>query len=61
VIIQLFWRKVFQHKLFLSTPIHHHLEANGWPEPKIVMRFWVVSIVAAALGMSLALLDALMQ
>ncbi|MFA6131723.1 MAG: phospho-N-acetylmuramoyl-pentapeptide-transferase [Patescibacteria group bacterium] len=59
VIIQLFWRKVFQHKLFLSTPIHHHLEANGWPEPKIVMRFWVISIVSSALGISLALLDAL--
>jgi len=61
VIIQLFWRKVFQHKLFLSTPIHHHLEANGWSEPKIVMRFWVISIVSSALGVSLSLLDALMK
>lgn len=61
VILQLFWRKVFQHKLFLSAPIHHHLEANGWPEPKIVMRFWVVSIVAAAFGVSLSLLDALIK
>lgn len=59
VILQLFWRKVFRHKLFLSAPIHHHLEANGWPEPKIVMRFWVVSVVAAAFGVALALLDAL--
>lgn len=61
VIIQLFWRKVFQHKLFLSTPIHHHLEANGWSEPKIVMRFWVISIISSALGVSLSLLDSLMK
>jgi len=59
VMLQLFWRKFFQHKLFLSSPIHHHLEANGWSEPKIVMRFWVISIVTAALGVSVALLDAL--
>lgn len=61
VILQLAWRRIFQHKLFLSSPIHHHLEANGWSEPKIVMRFWVISVVAAALGVSLALLDALMK
>ena len=59
VIIQLFWRKFFHQKLFLSTPIHHHFEAEGWSEPKIVMRFWVISIITATLGVSLALLDAL--
>jgi phospho-N-acetylmuramoyl-pentapeptide-transferase len=57
----MFWKKVFGQKLFLSTPIHHHFEAEGWSEPKIVMRFWVISIVTAALGVSLALLDALLK
>src|SRR3989339_214913 len=61
VIIQLFWRKFFHQKLFLSTPIHHHFEAEGWSEPKIVMRFWVISIITATLGVSLALLDALVK
>jgi len=61
VIVQIFWKKVFRQKLFLSTPIHHHFEANGWPEPKIVMRFWVISIISASLGVSIALLDALMK
>lgn len=44
-------------KVFLSSPIHHHLEAIGWPEPKIVMRFWVISGVTSVLGLILFLLD----
>ncbi|HSX42177.1 MAG TPA: phospho-N-acetylmuramoyl-pentapeptide-transferase [Candidatus Saccharimonadales bacterium] len=38
-------------KIFLSAPVHHHLEALGWPEPKITMRFWVISFVASLLGL----------
>ena len=60
VIVQLFWKRVFKKKLFLSAPFHHHLEAIGWPEPQIVMRLWVVSIVFASIGVSLALLDVLL-
>ena len=59
VIIQVFSKKIWGRKVFRSTPFHHHLEAVGWPEPQIVMRLWVVSMVTAALGVSLALLDAL--
>ena len=59
VILQITWRKLFHKKLFLSAPIHHHFEALGWPETRIVMRFWLISMVAAALGVALALLDAL--
>ncbi len=55
--LQIFWKKVLKHKLFLSSPIHHHLEAIGWAEPTIVMRFWVISIIAGGLGLILALLD----
>lgn len=43
-------------KVFLSSPLHHHLEAIGWPEYKITMRFWIVGIVSAAAGLVLALL-----
>lgn len=49
-VLQLFWRKVFHKKLFLSAPLHHHLEVKGWPEAKITMRLWIVSMVAAMLG-----------
>ena len=57
VLIQQGWKRILHRKLFLSTPIHHHFEAIGWPEPKIVMRAWVISIVTAVLGVALALLD----
>ncbi len=59
VLTQIGWRKLFKKKLFRSAPFHHHLEAIGWPEPQIVMRLWVVSMVFGAIGVSLALLDAL--
>ncbi|MBI4948490.1 phospho-N-acetylmuramoyl-pentapeptide-transferase [Candidatus Berkelbacteria bacterium] len=38
-------------KIFLSAPIHHHFQAIGWPEPKITMRFWIISAVSAMLGL----------
>jgi phospho-N-acetylmuramoyl-pentapeptide-transferase len=59
VITQLSWRRLFKKKLFKSAPFHHHLEAIGWPECQIVMRLWVVSTVAASVGVALALLDSL--
>lgn len=51
VIIQLISKKL-RHgkKIFLSSPIHHHFEAIGWPETKITMRFWILGQIAAFLG-----------
>jgi len=57
VLIQLFWKKFFKRKLFRSSPLHHHLEAIGWPEPKVVMRLWIIASAAAVIGLVLALLD----
>jgi phospho-N-acetylmuramoyl-pentapeptide-transferase len=57
VIVQVTSKKLRGKKIFLSSPIHHHLEAIGWPEPKIVMRFWVISGVTAVVGLILFLLD----
>jgi phospho-N-acetylmuramoyl-pentapeptide-transferase len=42
-------------KVFLSSPIHHHFEAIGWPEPKVTMRFWILGQVAAMVGLGLFL------
>lgn len=56
-IMQILSKKVRGKKIFLVAPIHHHYEAQGWPEPKVVMRFWIVSWIAAALGIIFALLD----
>lgn len=57
VIIQIISKKIRGKKVFLSTPIHHHLEAIGWPEPKIVMRFWVIAGMAAVVGLIISLMD----
>ena len=58
VIIQLTVKKLGHgKKVFLSTPIHHHFEAIGWSEPKIVMRFWVISGVMAVAGLIIFLID----
>lgn len=56
-IMQIMSKKLFGKKIFLIAPIHHHFEALGWPEPKVVMRFWVISWITAGLGVLLALLD----
>lgn len=57
VLIQTFWKKVFKKKFFISSPLHHHLEAKGWPEPKIVMRFWVIAAVSSIIGLIIFLVD----
>ncbi|QHN42590.1 phospho-N-acetylmuramoyl-pentapeptide-transferase [Candidatus Mycosynbacter amalyticus] len=54
-LIQIFSKRVFHRKIFTSAPIHHHLEAAGWPETKVTMRFWVIGAVAAFLGVYLAI------
>lgn len=56
VIIQLFSKKFRHKKIFLSSPIHHHFEAKGWPECKIVMRFWIISYFMCAVGLVIGLL-----
>jgi phospho-N-acetylmuramoyl-pentapeptide-transferase len=43
-------------KIFLSSPIHHHFEAVGWPEYKITMRFWIMGAVSAVAGLALAII-----
>lgn len=56
VILQTISKKIFRRKIFLSTPIHHHFEALGWPETKVTMRFWIIAAVSAGLGLSIGLL-----
>lgn len=54
--LQILSKKIFKRKIFLSAPIHHHLEAIGWPEPRVTMRLWVLGQVFGAVGLILALL-----
>lgn len=54
-LIQIVSKKFFHRKVFLSAPIHHHLEASGWPEVKVTMRFWVIACVSGFIGIVVAL------
>ena len=54
-LIQIISKKFFHRKIFISAPIHHHLEAKGWEEGKIVMRFWVIAGVCAFAGIFMAI------
>lgn len=57
VILQVtYFRLTGGQRLFRMTPIHHHFELGGWSETQVVQRFWLVSILAAMLGVALALL-----
>ena len=56
VIIQLLSKKLRGKKIFLSTPIHHHYEALGWPSYKVTMRAWVIGIILAMIGVAVRLL-----
>lgn len=53
VLVQMASKKIARKKIFLSTPIHHHFEALGWPESQVTMRFWIISAMASALGLVL--------
>ena len=55
-IIQVLSKKIRGKKVFLVAPLHHHFEAIGWPAYKVTMRYWVISLVCAILGIALALI-----
>lgn len=57
VIIQLTSKRLRGNKIFLSTPIHHHFEALGWPEMQVTMRFWVINAIGAVIGLIIFLVD----
>ncbi len=57
VIIQVASKKIRGKKVFLSTPIHHHFEAKGWPETKVTMRFWMINGVMAVIGLVLLFVE----
>ena len=52
VIVQVFSYKTRKKRIFLMAPIHHHYELKGWAEPKIIVRFWIIAIILALIGLS---------
>jgi len=57
VILQILSKKIRKKKIFLSSPIHHHLEAIGWPETRITERLWIISGVMAGIGLILVFVE----
>ncbi|MEO0678397.1 MAG: phospho-N-acetylmuramoyl-pentapeptide-transferase, partial [Pseudomonadota bacterium] len=52
VIIQVAYFKSTGKRIFLMAPIHHHYEKKGWAEPQIVIRFWIISLILAMIGLA---------
>ena len=52
VIIQVLVYKITKKRVFLMAPIHHHFEKLGWAEPQIVIRFWIISVILALIGLA---------
>ena len=51
VILQVGSYKLFKRRIFLMAPLHHHFELKGIPEPKVIVRFWIVTFVLVAIGL----------
>jgi phospho-N-acetylmuramoyl-pentapeptide-transferase len=52
VITQVVSFKLFKKRVFLMAPIHHHFEKKGWPEPRIIVRFWIITILLSLVALS---------
>jgi phospho-N-acetylmuramoyl-pentapeptide-transferase len=52
VIVQVLYYKRTKKRIFLMAPIHHHFEKKGWAEPQIVIRFWIISLILAVIGLA---------
>ncbi len=52
VIIQVVSYKLRGKRVFLMAPIHHHYELKGWPEPRIIVRFWIITVILVLIGLA---------
>jgi phospho-N-acetylmuramoyl-pentapeptide-transferase len=52
VIVQVVSFKLTGRRVFRMAPLHHHFEAKGWQEPKVIVRFWIIAIVLALISLS---------
>ncbi len=52
VIIQVFFYKRTGKRVFRMAPIHHHFELKGWPEPRVIVRFWIITLVLVLIGLA---------
>jgi phospho-N-acetylmuramoyl-pentapeptide-transferase len=51
VILQVGSYKMRKQRIFRMAPIHHHYEKKGWPEPRVIVRFWIITLVLVLIGL----------
>jgi phospho-N-acetylmuramoyl-pentapeptide-transferase len=52
VILQVASFRLTGRRIFRMAPIHHHFELKGWPEPKVIVRFWIITVVLVLAGLA---------
>jgi phospho-N-acetylmuramoyl-pentapeptide-transferase len=52
VIIQVASYKMTGRRVFRMAPLHHHFELKGWPEPKVIVRFWIITVILVLVGLA---------
>ena len=52
VILQVASFKLTGKRIFRMAPLHHHYELKGWPEPRVIVRFWIITVVLVLLGLA---------
>jgi len=52
VILQVGYFRLTGRRIFLMAPIHHHFEKKGWPEPRVIVRFWIIAIMLAVFSLA---------
>ena len=52
VIVQVASFKLTGKRIFRMAPLHHHFELKGWPEPRVIVRFWIVSVILVLVGLA---------
>jgi phospho-N-acetylmuramoyl-pentapeptide-transferase len=52
VILQVVSFKLTGRRIFRMAPLHHHFELKGWPEPRIIVRFWIITVILVLIGLA---------
>ncbi|MDH5359404.1 MAG: phospho-N-acetylmuramoyl-pentapeptide-transferase, partial [Gammaproteobacteria bacterium] len=52
VIMQVASFKLTGKRIFRMAPLHHHFELKGWPEPRVIVRFWIITVILVLIGLS---------
>jgi len=52
VILQVASFKLTGKRIFRMAPIHHHFELKGWPEPRVIVRFWIITVILVLIGLA---------